>query len=262
MTDGDRIDVTFDFRSDASGRDPDSYSSTLRRYHRLLWSKPLPDGTVFRLEDLRSKGYLCYRSERGDLRLSSDTVFRTFSQHKRMQHIIAQIAEAEIEEALRRGYTIGGMILFPSVKVDGKPTINQARGRNPKIEDRFDLTLECIRRHYIGGSSPLTQDLARYAPFFALFKDFRGYVDFFLLQDLVVADYSGIRFWAPFRDFATSPFPASVDAYRAYRAEMLYWVDARNGRIAAFLSSGSEYDRPHGQSEPDVSATVTRSLTA
>ena len=38
------IDTAFDFRTDANGKDPDSHSLTLRRYHRLLWSKPLPNG--------------------------------------------------------------------------------------------------------------------------------------------------------------------------------------------------------------------------
>jgi len=233
MTCRPEIDTTFDFRSDARGRDPDSHSPTLRRYHRLLWSKPLPDGTLFALEDLRSKGYLRHRSERGEFLLSSDTVLRTFSDHKKIQHIITQIPQVEREEALRRGYTIGGMILFPGVKVDGKQTINQARGMNAKIQDRFDLALECIRRHYIGSASPLTHDLARYEDFFALFDDFRGYVDFFLLQDLVTGDYSAIRFWAPFHDFTTSALPTDIDAYRRYRTEMLNWIDARNRRIAA-----------------------------
>lgn len=226
------IDTTFDFRSDAGGKDPDSHSPTLRRYHRLLWSKPLPDGTLFALEDLRSKGYLRHRSERGEFLLSSDTVLRTFSKHKKMQHIITQVPEVEREEALRRGYTMGGMILFPAVQVDGKQTINQARGTNAKIEDRFDLTLECIRRHYVGAASPLTHDLARYATFFSLFGGFRGYVDFFLLQDLVTRDYSTVRFWAQFHDFTTSALPADIDAYRRYRTEMLTWIDARNRRIA------------------------------
>lgn len=174
MPERPEIDTTFDFRSDAGGKDPDSRSPTLRRYHRLLWSKPLPDGTLFALEDLGSKGYLRHRSERGEFRLSSDTVLRTFSKHKKMQRIIDEVPEVEREEALRRGYTIGGMILFPGVRVDRKPTINQARGTNAKIQDRFDLTLECIRRHYVGGVSPLTQDLARYAAFFALSAAFAG----------------------------------------------------------------------------------------
>jgi hypothetical protein len=228
------IDTAFDFRSDAGGGDPDRYSPTLRRYHRLLWSKYLPDGTPFTLEDLGSRGYLRHRSARGEFDLTSDTVLRTFSNCRRMQHIMTQIPEAELEEALRRGYTIGAMMLFPGVKVNGQ-TINQARGTNRKIEDRFDLTLECIRRHYVGGVSPLSNDLARYAPFFTLFGTFRGYVDFFLLQDLVTPDYSTVRWWAPFDDFATSALPADLDAYLRYRTTMLTWIDARNRRIAAAL---------------------------
>jgi Family of unknown function (DUF6994) len=54
-----------------------------------------------------------------------------------------------------------------------------------KISDRFDLTIECIRRHYPHQSSPLSETLARYDDFFAWFESFSGYVDFFLLQDLV-----------------------------------------------------------------------------
>jgi hypothetical protein len=45
------VDIAFDIRSDAGGRDPDRHSPTLRRYHRLLWDKPLPDGAQFTLED-------------------------------------------------------------------------------------------------------------------------------------------------------------------------------------------------------------------
>ena len=47
------IDTRFDTRSDAGGRDPDSHSKTLRRYHQLLWSKPLPSGALFDLDAKR-----------------------------------------------------------------------------------------------------------------------------------------------------------------------------------------------------------------
>ena len=40
------IDITSDFRTDSNGKDPDLASPTLRRYHRLLWSKPLPTGSL------------------------------------------------------------------------------------------------------------------------------------------------------------------------------------------------------------------------
>ena len=90
----------------------------------------------------------------------------------RLAHIIDQIPEVEREEFNRIGYTIGGMMVFPGNKVGGKMTINGARGFHPRIKDRFDLTVECIRRHYLDEPSPLSGALARYADFFGLFGDF------------------------------------------------------------------------------------------
>jgi hypothetical protein len=57
-------------------------------------------------------------------------------------------------------------------------TINAQRGCHSRIRDQFDLTHECIRRHYLDEPSPLSDTLARYADFFGLFGDFAGYVDF------------------------------------------------------------------------------------
>ena len=65
----------------------------------------------------------------------------------------------ELEEFIRIGYTIGGMMSFPGNRVDGQMTINAARGFHPRIKDRFDLTVECIRRHYGGADSPLARSL-------------------------------------------------------------------------------------------------------
>jgi hypothetical protein len=43
------IDVTFDFMSDTPlGKDADTWTPTLRTYYRLLWSKPLPGGALFK----------------------------------------------------------------------------------------------------------------------------------------------------------------------------------------------------------------------
>ncbi len=83
-------------------------------------------------------------------------------------------------------------------------TINGSRGLNRSIKDRFDLTLECIRRFYINKESPLTETFQRYASFFNLFHDFGGYVDFFLLQDLVDDGYS-VKFFLPFESFNQPP---------------------------------------------------------
>ena len=45
------VDTTFNVYSDARGGDPDSTSPTLRKYHKILWSKPLRNGKIFELSD-------------------------------------------------------------------------------------------------------------------------------------------------------------------------------------------------------------------
>jgi hypothetical protein len=44
----------------------------------------------------------------------------------------------------------------------------------------------------------------RYGHFFEPIEDFRGYVDFFLLQDLVTDNYSAVKLLAPFEHFGAS----------------------------------------------------------
>lgn len=224
------LDTSFDFRTDSGGKDPDTNSPTLRRYHKFLWSKPLPSGTLF---DLTPQGiYLHHHSALGEFWLASDSVIPTFSGWPKMKPILDQIPREEIEAFTTIGYTIGGMMVFPGNRLGGKQTINVARGFNRKIADRFDLTLECIRRHYRGQSSPLATVLERYKDFFRLFEDFPGYVDFFLLQDLIDVDNSAVRFFLPFEDFATPSLPRDVAAYREYERLSIKFIEARNRRIA------------------------------
>ncbi len=172
------IDISFDFRWDAGGKDPDAYSPTLRRYHQLLWSKPLPCGTHLALSAKKPGSYLHHSSALADFSLSSDSVIPTFTRWKSLRHVTSLFPEAENEAFRTIGYTIGGMMIFPANRIDGKHTINVMRGFTRKIADRFDLTLECIRRHYIGSPSPLGETLSRYGTFFTLFADFKGYVTF------------------------------------------------------------------------------------
>lgn len=233
------IDTSFDFRTDAGGRDPDVYSPTLRRYHKLLWSKPLPGGAQFELDNITPGAYLHHRSDLGEFLLSSDSVMQTFTRWVKLKHIIEQIPEAEIEAFMTIGYTIGGMMIFPANKVDGKMTINGARGFNQSIADRMDLTLECIRRHYIGQSSPLSATLKRYADFFALFEDFSSYVDFFLLEDLVAENRAAVKFFMPFDDFVPPSVPKDIDTYKEYRRRSIEFIVARNRRITEWLLAAS-----------------------
>jgi len=234
------IDTKFDFREDSQGKDPDSYSPTLRQYHRLLWSKPLPDGRLFDLVDTSPGIYLHHLSDIGEFRLSSDSVIPSFWKPRSVADAISQLPAGRLAHFRYMSYTIGGMMVFPSNKVDGKMTINGARGCHPRIKDRFDLTVECIRRHYQGGDSPLAPVLERYSEFFALFQSFEGYVDFFMLQDLVSDSYTSIRFHAPFTGFDESPLPGGLVEYTSYLDRTEQFVRDRNRRIRA--SRGK--DRP------------------
>src|SRR3954453_15435173 len=93
------------------------------------------------------------------------------------------------------------------------------------------LTLESIRRHYRAASSPLADVLARYRHFFAAFENFGGYVDFWLLQDMVTHDHSAVRFFTAVDDFKPAAIPRDVGTDREYRRHSIEFVEARSRRI-------------------------------
>ena len=231
------IDTTFNFYSDSGGKDPDSHSPTLKKYHKLLWSKALPNGEIFTLTDTDSNSYLTYISAQEKISLSSDSISNSYRDKKALSSIVQDLSK-EVEEFRNLGSTIGGYILFPSKKIDGKMTINGARGFNQKIADRFDLTLECIRLHYLGMSNPLQEVLTQNAAFFKLFENFAGYVDFFLLQDLVNANYESINLFIPIKQmFESSPLPANKEEYLQYMKSSTSFTAKRNERIKAWSLS-------------------------
>jgi len=159
------IDITFNFYSDSKGPDPDKSSPTLRRYHKELWSKPLPSGKIFELSDTTKGAYLYYKAENEEFFLGSDSITHSYKSQKRKKWLTEQIP-TDVDEIFNAGSTIGGFILFPNKSINRKNTINQARGVNPYIDDRFDLTLECIRLFYLDQQSPLYDTLNRYNSFF------------------------------------------------------------------------------------------------
>lgn len=226
------IDVSFDARTDTPpGRDPDSHSPTLRRYHRLLWSKPLPNGTSFSLADDVPGCYLVHESTHGRFVMSSDSLINDSRSAAPDLHTRANLAAISAAKGRRWAWTIGQAVIFPGYLVDRKPTINGARGMHPRIRDRFDLTLECIRRHYAGVTAhPLAATLSRYDDFFGLFGTFEGYVEFFLFQDLV--DASGrVRFYLPFDGFNTPAVPRTLADYLAFLRAQAEFESARSRRI-------------------------------
>lgn len=226
------IDTSFDFRTDSGGRDPDSWSPTLQRYHHVLWSKDLPSGRRFELTPrARPPFALTHASDLGEFCLSSDSVLPTFTRREDMQAIVGSLPLADIEALNTITYTIGGMVLWPGAQIDRKWTINQARGCTRRIADRFDLTLECVRRHYAEDvDHPLADVFGRYRGFFDLFDDFDGYVEFWLLDDLV-DEQRRVKFFLPSGGFTLPSIPRTADDYLRFCDATVEFVMARNDRI-------------------------------
>lgn len=229
------IDTEFDFRQEVGDKDPDIYSPTLKRFHQILWSKTLPNGKSLQITGSKGK-YLVGICEDKSINLSSDSIVHSYWGKARMSRILIGLDD-EVEKFRKINFTVGGYILFPSNQIDGKWTINQARGCHQKIADRFDLTLECIRLHYLNISNPLDKTLKRYSDFFALFNDFIGYTKFFLLDDLVNTDYSNVKFHTNVEQiFVSNPLPQDQNEYRIYAENSKKFTRLRNERIKRWVS--------------------------
>lgn len=227
------IDTTFDFRTDTpKGKDPDKYSKTLKAYHQILWSRELPNGEVMKLE--HSQDPYCYLTWK-DYDFGSDSIIVEL-RYQKYKRVLDQVAhevgdiEAYYENLIRRSYTIGGMIIFPK----HPNSMNQRRGTCGKISDRWDLTLECIRKYYIGEDSPLRKVMEDDKPFYDLFVDFKGYVDYFFLQDCVANDYSEVSIWCGDATFEKSGLPETVDDYFKFIYKEHDFLDKRNARIKEY----------------------------
>jgi len=232
------IDTTFNVYSDTPpGRDPDSKSATLRSYHKFLWSKSLPNGKPFDLRDEKDGVYLYHCSELGEYFLGSDAITHSYKNHKRKKWLTDQLQD-EVNELFDTGSTIGAFTLFPNDRADGQHTINQARGVNSLFDDRFDLTLECIRRFYMGHESPLYHTILRYKNFFELFESFEGYLQFFLLDDLVDENQQ-VKFYLPFDGFETKPTFSDINDYWIYRKGVMNFIKSRNKRIEIYANRAS-----------------------
>ena len=239
------IDINFDFTTDTlnywkdswendsllwhSNADPDSKSKTLQRYHQLLYSKSLPNGDTMKLVIGNKTNYLTWNN----FRFGSDSIITSF-RYVRNRELIQKVAESlpnykkYYENYIHKSYTIGGEIIFPKMKGG----INQSRGCNPFIKDRWDLTLECIRKYYNNETSPLYNVLSNNKDFFNLFVTFKEYVDFFYLQDCVNGDYTQVKFWLGNGEFKYYPLPQTVQEYFLWIENELDFVRKRNKRIS------------------------------
>ena len=224
------IDINFDVQIDSGGKDPDSASKTLKSYHQLLWSKPLPNGQNMQLDIYR--GFLKWN----DMYFGCDSITASFLHYRFplkefVEKHIPNFAEFK-KDYWHKTYTIGGSIILPMVRW----SMNQARGCSMRICDRWDLTLECIRRYYAGEITPLQKALDNSREFFDLFVDFKGYVDFFMLQDCVDANYH-VNLWLDTPLFDTMPMPKNLDEYYQWIDSQLDFVSKRGKRIQDYCKN-------------------------
>ena len=154
-----------------------------------------------------------------------------------MKKIVSRLSKEEVTAFYSLASTIGAYIIFPANRIKNKMTINGARGLNRQIKDRFDLTLLCIKKFYEQKDSPLDEVLKRYDNFFNLFKNFKSYVGFFLLNDLVNEDFS-IRFFLPFKNFEDNPLPEDLREYLIYKKNVENFIFKRNQRMLSSTING------------------------
>ena len=231
------------------GVDPDSKSKTLHEYHKALWSKKLPCGKNWDLISQRGKGFYFKWNDGIENRYySSDSLLNSF-RWERLKPLLEQVKNyietnlkldyhKWLEAYIHKLYTMGGMIIFPA----RQGGINTIRAFT-KVNDRVDLTFECIRRLYIGEKSPMTKCLEKDKSFFDLFGDFKGYIDFFLLQDIVTDDYKHVKCLLGKTEYCDDFFktkgevtiPKTIDEYLEWHDNHIDFVEKRNKRIEKWV---------------------------
>lgn len=215
--------------------DPDNKSQTLKFDQYALYRRQLPNGEFFDLRLLLNTYKLVWNGNE----FGNDSIIVSFRRKdedadKKSEDLFdvtdwyAQRDDYRqwVERYLRESYSIGGEIIFPTTN-----SMNQARGTNPGIADRFDLTLECIKHYYEGTETGeysldnLVDAVKRNSWFFDKFVDFKGYVDFFLLQDAVDEDYNVKRFLSHIGR------PDTVEEYQTFMDNQIEFLRKRNKRI-------------------------------
>lgn len=267
-----KIDVTYNFIKDIDEnidrfvtqyldnhdkvRDIDTYSQTLREYQACIYKKALQrhNNIIFDLKLGNNPEYdylywndsIYYGDDLAKSRFASDSIVNMQERYKpvRDNDFVPDLTDEGIKRILKEyvksASTIGGEIIFPK----HPNSINAARGRNPKIKDRFDLTLECIKRFYEQRDNqekeynPLYDALKADEKFFDLFDDFGDYVEFFYLDGSYVQD-GEIKFFIggkPNFDNNFTPLPTSLEEWEQLYKNQMACLAARNEKIAALFS--------------------------
>lgn len=234
-------------------KDPDSAHKGLRDSHQVLWSRPLPNRDAWVFAPTRGwylKSINPTPEEPAEWSVGSDNFATT--------HTNALPAMASRIPGYDNGHicdfcTIGGYIVFPNglaqrretLAPARKWTLNQAKGCDRGIADRFDLTLEAIRLYYARvrdrARNPLGDVLDAYGWFFDAFgqgaEGFNAYVGYFFLDPMV--ERGRVRPWYGREvEFGDALPRTSESAYLSYIAAQRDFVSSRNDLIQGWWQGG------------------------
>ena len=238
-------------------RDPDAVHAGLRESHRILLSRPLPNGDSWSFQPARGwylKSVEPRAGEPLEWSVGSDNFATTHT--NALPGMAEKIPDYE-NRHLHEFCQVWGYIVFPNGleqtrATEVRPrrwTLNQAEGCDRRISDRFDLTLEAIRLFVDGKTSrdvsPLGDLLDAYGWFFEPFgagnEGFRAYVDYFLLRPMV----SGGRVQPMYGnelDFADALPGGSQSGYDRYIEAQGAAVRARTEAITQWWTSNPASD--------------------
>ena len=232
-------------------RDPDSWHVGLRESHQLLVSRPLPNGDQWTFEPVRGwylKNLEPSENEPDEWSLGSDNFATT---HTNSLPDFAAAIPGYANGHVHEFCTIGGYIVFPNGLAHTRPTtqrarrwtLNQARGCDRQVSDRFDLTLEAIRLYFAGitvrAENPLGDVMDAYGWFFDCFgqgsEGFEAYVDYFFL-DPFIAEGRVRPLYRGSLNFADA-LPRDASQYHSYIQEQRQAVGQRNDLIAQWWAT-------------------------
>lgn len=166
---------------------------------------------------------------------------------------LARLSLDEIVAFLNETRKLGGHIFLPTlIQFPGNDkcekrnvhTLNQAKGFN--LNDRFDLYLLDLNNYYINGktSESMQPVFDYFSSWLDLFDDFKGYVDFFKLNDFVSDDYTQVinLLTGEYFDKGTkvtpeiNVLPKDHDGYLAYAQNTVKIIKKRNELIVDIIN--------------------------
>lgn len=181
--------VDYNYCAGYEGRDADSCNPDLRVAMNKLYGEKFDFGIIKDNKVFWSHSDKIHCSPDGNSSYTS--LYGNYIGKMPFRKNVVENFDSIAKEIYNLSCSIAGEFFFPCERIDNKWTINQTRGMLSSISDRIDLTLRDIKYFYDEKVEdyPLKDVLNRYKDFFSKFGDFKGYVDYCLLQDFCKENY-------------------------------------------------------------------------